>query len=93
MAKYSVIVSDDAKRDLKLHYKSGNKAVIKRIERILKELSINPYKGIGTPEELKYDLAGHWSRRINKKDRLIYKVSEDIFTVFIVSASGHYFDT
>ncbi|WP_457133250.1 type II toxin-antitoxin system YoeB family toxin [Mucilaginibacter sp. UYNi724] len=45
---------------------------------------------MGNPEQLKYELAGFWSRRINRKDRLIYKVEEDIVMVFVVSAMGHY---
>jgi toxin YoeB len=32
---------------------------------------------------------GFWSREINKKDRIIYKVDEDIVTVFIIAAMGH----
>jgi toxin YoeB len=39
---------------------------------------------------LKYELAGFWSRRINQKDRLIYKVEEDLVIVFVISAMGHY---
>jgi len=50
----------------------------------------HPCTGIGKPEELKYELKGFWSRRINKKDRLIYKVQEDIVTVYVVAALGHY---
>jgi toxin YoeB len=46
--------------------------------------------GIGQPEALKYELSGFWSRKINQKDRLIYKVEEDIVTVFVISAMGHY---
>ncbi|MEC4047822.1 type II toxin-antitoxin system YoeB family toxin [Flavobacterium sp. SUN046] len=45
---------------------------------------------MGKPEALKWDLYGYWSRRINHKDRLIYKVENDIVTVYVVSAMGHY---
>lgn len=38
------------------------------------------------------DLIKNWSRQINKKDRLIYKVDEGVVTVYIVSALGHYDD-
>ncbi|WP_323670358.1 Txe/YoeB family addiction module toxin [Psychroflexus montanilacus] len=47
---------------------------------------------MGKPEQLKHNLSGYWSRRINKKDRLIYQVVEDIVTVYIISAIGHYDD-
>jgi len=53
---------------LQIHYKSGNTSVIRKIEQIFLELSNSRYEGTGNPEPLKYQLAGYWSRRINKKD-------------------------
>lgn len=70
--------------------KSGDKASIKKILKILNELQDYPFTGVGNPEELKYQLKWYWSRRINKKDRLIYEVVENIVTVYVVSAFGHY---
>ena len=77
---------------MQLHKKAGNLATIKKINSILLELSINPYEGIGKPEELKYDLKGFLSRRINQKDRMIYYVSEQTVIVEVISAMGHYDD-
>jgi toxin YoeB len=81
-----------ASLDIAKHKKSGNQASIKRIAKILIELSESPFEGIGNPEALKFKLSGFWSREINKKDRLIYKVEEDIVTVFVIAAMGHYSD-
>jgi toxin YoeB len=53
---------------------------------------VNPFIGIGNLEMLKYNLNGLWSRRLNKKDRLIYQIKEEIVTVLIISALGHYND-
>lgn len=92
MGKYSIEIDAKAKKELASHYKAGDQKTIKRIERIFKELSETPYDGIGSPEALKYELTGYWSRQIGKKDRLIYKVNEDIVTVYVVSAIGHYSD-
>lgn len=92
MGKFEVIVSDRAKKDLLEIQKSGDKASIKKIERIISELYIHPEMGTGKPERLKFDLAGYWSRRINRKDRLIYLIENEIITVTIVSAIGHYGD-
>lgn len=92
MGKYFVEFDDIARKDLKNHYKSGNKATIKKIEKILLELTENPFSGEGHPEELKHNFNGYWSRRINQKDRIIYRVEEEIVTVIIVSAMGHYSD-
>ncbi len=93
MGKYIVEISSKARKELQIHYKSGNKSVIRRIEQIFVELSNTPYEGTGKPELLKYNFAGYWSRRINKKDRIIYKVIEDRIVVLVVSAIGHYGDT
>ncbi len=92
MGKYTLEISSKARKELQVHYRSGNKSVIRKIEQIFQELSNNPYKGIGNPEALKYELTGYWSRRINKKDRIIYRIYEDRVIVLIVSAIGHYGD-
>lgn len=92
MGKYFVEFDDIARKDLKNHYKSGNKATIKKIEKILLELTETPFSGEGQPEELRHNFNGYWSRRINQKDRMIYRVEEEIVTVIIVSAMGHYSD-
>jgi toxin YoeB len=92
MGKYFIEITPDAKKDLKDHFKSGSKATIKKIEKILMELTDTPYEGEGKPEQLKHDFSGYWSRRINQKDRMVYRVEEDVVTVFVVSAIGHYKD-
>ncbi len=92
MGKFRVTLTDKAKLDVEKHYKSGNKATIKKLEQIFKELSEHPYSGIGQPEKLKYDFAGKWSRRINQKDRMIYTVDDSIVVVDVISAMGHYSD-
>ncbi len=81
-----------AKIDIEKHIKSGDKSTIKKINTILIELTNSPYTGIGNPEALKHEYTGFWSRKINKKDRLIYQVHEDIVTVYVLSAMGHYKD-
>lgn len=92
MGEYSIVLEKIAEKQIKQHFKSGDKASIKRINQIFEELKSRPYSGIGSPEALKYSLSNFWSRKINQKDRLIYKVEENIVTVFIISAMGHYGD-
>ena len=92
MGKYTLEVSLKARKELQFHYRSGKHSVIRKIEQIFLELSNTPYEGTGNPEPLKYHLTGFWTRRINKKDRIIYKVFEDKVVVLIVSAIGHYGD-
>ena len=92
MGRYHIIISDKAKKDLGFLYKTGGKILITRIERIFEDLSENPYSGIGKPEQLRHNLAGLWSRRIDKKHRHIYQITEETITVYIVAAKGHYSD-
>jgi toxin YoeB len=65
MGQFKLEIKELAQKQLKQHYRSGDRASIKKIEKILFEISETPYAGIGNPEALKYELAGFWSRRIN----------------------------
>jgi toxin YoeB len=90
MERYSIVIYEKAKEELKAHYKAGDKGTIKRIEKIFDELAETPFSGTGNPEPLKYELTGKWSRKINKKDRLIYAVKDQQISIY--SAKGHYGD-
>ncbi len=92
MGKFRIKIEELANKHFKMHYKFGDKNVIRKIDKILLELRDNPYKGIGNPEQLKYSFSGLWSRRLNQKHRLIYKVDDETVTVLIISAMGHYND-
>lgn len=87
---YQLNIEDKADKDFKQIIKSGDKATIKRLEKILEELKINPTIGTGNPEQLKHQLSGYWSRRLNSKDKLLYQIIEDKVIVVVVSALGHY---
>lgn len=86
--RYNLDFTDKAKEDIAAHKKSGNKAILNKLLTLLEELAEDPFTGTGKPEPLKHNLAGMWSRRINKEHRLVYEVEEN--TVFILSAKGHY---
>lgn len=73
-----------------LYWQEHDKKTLRKINKLLKEIQRNPFDGEGKPEPLKNDLSGKWSRRINEKDRLLYKVSDD--TVFVIQCKGHYED-
>ncbi len=87
---YKIKILQQADKDIRSYQKAGNKKAIQKIHAILKELQIHPTTGIGKPEKLKYELTGYWSRRIDKKNRLTYRIEEGVVTVVIVSALGHY---
>jgi toxin YoeB len=91
MGKYYVEITEKANDDILKIKKSGNSNDIKKIDKIILELSNHPQTGIGNPERLKHMLSGMWSRRINKKDRIVYEIIEEPEQlVVVVSALGHY---
>lgn len=92
MGQFRVVVMQEAAADIAKHKKSGDKGSIKKIQKILIELTETPYEGVGNPEELLYEMTGKWSRKINKKDRMIYAVNDETVTVLVISAMGHYDD-
>jgi toxin YoeB len=92
MAKYKVALTDQAKIHLNQWKKSGQKIVLKKIETIFIDLANNPFTGVGSPEPLKYQMTEYWSRKIDKKNRIIYSVNEEVVTVIVISARGHYGD-
>ena len=57
---------------------------------MIKDIDRNGYTGIGKPEPLSGNLAGFWSRRINDKDRLIYKIEGN--NVYVLACRYHYED-
>lgn len=57
---------------------------------LIENIKQNPFKGLGKPEPLKYEIPPCWSRRINKKDRLIYRIQKR--DIHIISILGHYND-
>jgi len=48
---------------------------VTKIKDLIKSIRQDPFKGLGKPEPLRYDLKGYWSRRISSEHRIVYKVS------------------
>lgn len=90
--RYKLVLTPEAERHLEEWRKSGQKKTLLKIAALLEELCEHPTTGTGKVEQLKGDLEGYWSRRIDKSSRLIYRIEEDIITVFVVSLKGHYSD-
>ena len=53
----------------------GDPKSLKKLNTLIEECRRNPFKGSGKPEALRGDLQGWWSRRINREDRMVYRVS------------------
>ena len=71
-----------------LYWQEHDKAKVKRINTLLKDIDRNPFTGIGEPEPLKYNLHGWWSRKINQEHRLIYRITDA--QIDILHCRGHY---
>lgn len=71
-----------------LHWQSQDKKTLKRINLLIQDIMRSPYEGIGKPEPLSGNLAGWWSRRIDEKNRVVYRAEDDGIT--ILQCKGHY---
>lgn len=89
---YKLVFSKTALNDIEKHKRSGNRSILNKINKLLNELLEHPATGTGQPEILKHELAGLYSRRINKKHRLVYAIKDQIVTVYVLSAWSHYGD-
>jgi len=58
------------------------------LHRIIKEILRHPDAGRGRPERLKHHDIELWSRRINQKDRVVYRYDDEY--VYIYAIHGHY---
>lgn len=58
-----------------LHWVDADRAVLGRVNELIKDIRRSPFVGIGKPEPLKGGLAGWWSRRITAEHRLVYRVA------------------
>ena len=88
--EYEIRMSDEALKHIAYFKYIADKALINKIERLLYELKMHPRTGTGQCEQLKYDLKGFWSRRINREHRLIYQIDEKRHIVYIYKLRGHY---
>ena len=84
----SKVIFEPKARDEYLWWKANSQKTVERIKSLIKDIKYSPFKGIGKPEPLKHDFGGYWSRRINKVDRLVYKVTDE--AIIVVSCRHHY---
>ena len=74
-----------------LFWQTEDKKTLKKINTLIEDICRNGNEGIGKPEPLIGNLSGFWSRRINDKHRLIYKIEED--NGYSIACRFHYSDT
>ena len=83
------IFTDNAWKDY-VYWEMEDRKTLKRINMLIEDITRNGNEGLGKPEPLRNNLSGFWSRRINDKDRLIYKIEQD--NIYILSCRYHYND-
>jgi toxin YoeB len=73
-----------------IYWQNQDKKTIKRINQLIQDIDRNNNEGTGKPEALKGNLSGWWSRRIDDKNRLVYRIQGNI--IEISQCRGHYDD-
>lgn len=73
-----------------IYWQTQDKKTLKKINDLIKDIERQPFSGIGKPEPLKGDKQGYWSRRIDDKNRIVYKVDQNHIT--IAQCGEHYDD-
>ncbi|ERJ19283.1 Toxin YoeB protein [Salinisphaera shabanensis E1L3A] len=82
-----IVFSENAWADY-LYWQQTDKKILRRINKLIKEIQREPFNGVGKPEPLKYGLAGYWSRRINEEHRIVYRVADG--ALLIAQLRYHY---
>lgn len=89
---FEIDFTDEALEDIEKLKKTGNKVILKKVFSLIQELKVHPETGTGKPERLKHYQQNTWSRRIDKKHRLVYLIDGTKIIVTILGAYGHYDD-
>ena len=71
-----------------MYWRKQDKKALRRINDLLRDIEWGGYEGIGKSEPLKENLAGFWSRRIDERHRLVYRITGKVCE--IVQCRGHY---
>ena len=83
----NVTFTPTALDDLRYWLKT-DKRLADRILSLLEETRRTPFDGAGKPEPLRFQLAGCWSRRIDREHRLVYQVEEN--EIVVIACRYHY---
>lgn len=84
----SVVMTERASKDLEYWRQSGNEKKIDRINALIQSCLLDPFSGIGVPEQLRFKDETTFSRRIDKTHRLVYRVDGKV--LIIIAARFHY---
>ena len=90
MTKYSVVVTKTAQLHFKI-LKIKHQNMLEKVKLLVDGILLEPRTGMGKPERLRYyNQREIWSRRIDRKNRIVYEIHKD--EIIILSVFGHYSD-
>ena len=73
-----------------IYWQTQDRKTLNRINNLLKDIDRNGYNCIGKPEPLSGDKSGWWSVRIDEKNRLIFKIENELIEIY--QCKTHYGD-
>ena len=83
-----MISFEDAGWDDYQYWHVTDKAMLKKLHQLIRDIRRDPFGGLGKPEALKNELSGFWLRRISAEHRLVYRVDDG--ELVIAQCRGHY---
>jgi len=86
---YKINFLAEAEEDLAWFRKHDKKNYIKCFD-LIRDAAQDARKGIGKPERLRHFDGEVYSRRVNRKDRMVYTIYEETKEIDISSFRGHY---
>jgi len=87
---FEIVFTSEALEDIEKLKKTGNKALLKKLYSLVQELKQHPETGTGKPEKLKHYQENAWSRKIDRKHRLVYLIDGSKIVVTVLGTYGHY---
>lgn len=85
-----MISFEDAAWDDYLWWQQHDRQVLRKLNRLIRDIQRDPFGGIGKPDALKNELSGFWSRRITDEHRVVYRMEGE--ELVIAQCRGHYDD-
>ena len=73
-----------------VYWQTQDQKTLKKINKLLADICRNGNNGIGHPEALKENFSGWWSREIDSKNRIVYRIENDV--IIVLRCKGHYND-
>ena len=64
-----------------LYWQTQDRKTLRRINQLLQDIDRNGNDGIGKPEPLGENWSGFWSRRIDEKNRLVYRLKDNVVEI------------